>query len=201
MRDDPEVIALVDGARGGDAQAWNALVVRYAPLVWSVCRRFHLSDADALDVGQTVWLRLVEHLPRLRDPAALPGWIISTTRHECLRFVRIERRDSDTHQRSAAVAEADPESVEELLLSHERNEALRRAFGRLSERCQRLLRALLAEPPRNYASIADELGMPRGSLGPRRARCLAELRRDPTLAAVISKAAGDDRTDRDDGHG
>ena len=73
MRDDPVVTALVTRARNGDKQAWDTLVERYAPLIWSICRRHRLADADADDVGQRVWLQLADHLDKIGDPAALPG--------------------------------------------------------------------------------------------------------------------------------
>ena len=73
MRNDPQVIDLVTRAGIGERAAWDALVERYSPLIWSICRRCQLDRADAEDVGQAVWLRLVEHLGSLRDPAALPG--------------------------------------------------------------------------------------------------------------------------------
>src|SRR5690348_6321352 len=76
---------LVTRAANGDGQAWDALVERYAPLIWSICRWHHLADADARDVGQTVWLRLVNQLAALRNPAALPGWLATTTRRACRR--------------------------------------------------------------------------------------------------------------------
>ena len=80
VRDNPSVAELVSQARNGDKHAWNALIELYAPLVWSICRRYRLDRADAEDVGQTVWLRLVDQLDRLRDPDALPGWLVTTTR-------------------------------------------------------------------------------------------------------------------------
>src|SRR5689334_23629544 len=86
------VTDLVTRAGSGDKQAWDVLVERYAPLVWSICRRYRLSGADAADVGQNVWLRLVEQLDRLRDPAALPGWLVTTTQRECWQFVRTAGR-------------------------------------------------------------------------------------------------------------
>ena len=76
MRDDPAVIDLVARARDGDQHAWDEIVDRYAPLVWFICKRYQLSRADVDDVGQTVWLLLVEKLGDLRQPAALPGWLI-----------------------------------------------------------------------------------------------------------------------------
>ena len=83
---------LVIAARDGDSAAWESLVECYAGLVWWVCRRHRLSDSDAADVSQTVWLRLVEHLPSLREPKALPGWLDTTARHECLRLLRTRQR-------------------------------------------------------------------------------------------------------------
>src|ERR1700744_4225321 len=88
MRDDPAVIALVTQARDGDQRAWNEIVDRYAPLVWAICRRYQLSRTDTDDVAQTVWLLLVEQLGRLRQPAALPGWVAPPTPREGLRVLR-----------------------------------------------------------------------------------------------------------------
>jgi hypothetical protein len=76
VRDDPAVVVLVTRARGGDQEAWDTLVERYAPLIWSICRRHRLGDDDAADVGQAVWLRLVEQLAKVRDPNALAGWLV-----------------------------------------------------------------------------------------------------------------------------
>ena len=81
------VVALVIRARNGDERAWAALVERYAPLIWSLCRRYRLDDTDAADVGQNVWLLLVNQLGKIRDPAALPGWLATTTRRECGRVL------------------------------------------------------------------------------------------------------------------
>ncbi len=92
MSNNPPVTALVTRAANGDQLAWDALVERYAPLIWSICRRHRLDDADADDVGQSVWLHLVNHLSNLRDPAALPGWLATTARRECGR-VRAGHRD------------------------------------------------------------------------------------------------------------
>jgi DNA-directed RNA polymerase specialized sigma24 family protein len=92
MRDDRSVADLVESARNHEQQAWDALIERYAPLVWSICRRNRLDHAEASDISQDVWLRLVEQLDRIRDPAALPGWLATTTQRECYRFVRAPRR-------------------------------------------------------------------------------------------------------------
>lgn len=188
MRDDPEVIALVAAARHGDAGAWNALVERYAPLMWSTCRAYRLDAADAEDVGQTVWLRLIEHLSEIRTPAALPGWILTATRRECIRVLRVARRTQPDETIGDLVADDDRADVDQQLLAGERNIALRAAFGQLPPRCQHLLSLLMQDPPVSYSVISSRLGIPRGGIGPNRARCLDRLRRCPALAAFIDDA-------------
>lgn len=189
MRDDSSVAALVTRARMGDQEAWSRLVERYAQLLWSICRRYRLSPQDAADVCQRVWTVLVEQLPSLREPAALPGWLVTTTRRECLRLLRAERQ----HVTLAAPIEAglDPAASEEAavdreLLAAEREAALLAAFAQLKERCRRLLALLVQDPPVSYAEISARLQMKVGSIGPTRARCLEDLRRSPPLAALIA---------------
>ena len=92
VRDESPVTDLVARASSGDTLAWDGIVDRYAPLVWAICRKYRLPDADAEDAAQTVWLHLVNQLGKLRDPAALPGWMAITTRRECLRVLRKDRR-------------------------------------------------------------------------------------------------------------
>jgi len=189
MRDDPTV-NLVMRARDGDRSAWNGLVEQYAPLVWSVCRRFSLVGADADDIGQSVWLRLVEHLAAIRDPAALPGWLATTTRRECLRLLRA-RQDRERFEAAAesdAAARAAP-TADEVILAAERNNAIRAGFAQLPPACQELLSLLARDPPLTYAEISAKLGGRIGGLGPRRGRCLEKLRRYPPLAALIASGA------------
>lgn len=92
MRDDPVVVALVLRAREGDAAAWDAIVERYAPLLWGVCARYGVTGSDADDVAGGVWLRLVERLDTLHEPAALPGWLVRTTQRQCLQLLRARKR-------------------------------------------------------------------------------------------------------------
>ncbi len=193
MRDDPEVVALVTAARDGDAAAWDRLVERYAPLVWATCRGFRLSAADTEDVGQTVWLHLVEQLPRIRVAAALPGWIVTTTRRECLRVLRVAQRAAPAEMLGELPAPDDEQhDVDEQLLAYERSTALRVAFAQLPGRCQHMLTLLMQDPPVPYGVIGVRLGMPAGSVGPIRARCLERLRHCPALAALVE--AGTDVT-------
>ncbi len=191
MRDDPTVIALVRRAGAGDAAAWDELVERYAPLVWSICRRYRLDRPDADDVGQGVWLRLVEQLPSLREPAALPGWLATTTQRECLRVLRSgQRRQATERPLDDTVASGQSPALEQDLLAAERDAALRAAFAALPERCRRLLALLIADPPVPYAQVSATLGMAIGSIGPNRARCLDALRRSPALVALIDAGGG-----------
>jgi RNA polymerase sigma factor (sigma-70 family) len=196
MPDDLLVIDLVTSARNGEKQAWDAIVERYSPLIWSICRRHQLGGTDAEDVGQAVWLQLVSQLGNLRDPAALPGWVATTTRRECSRILRAAC--SLPRSRFGLDAENIPDeqnaTTEHELLLAERNAALREAFARLPQGYQRLLALLIADPPVPYAEISARLGIPVGSIGPSRARCLDKLRRDPAIAALISaEAASADR--------
>ncbi len=185
MRDDPSVVALVSRASGGDQGAWNELVERYAPLGWGICTRYRLGSQDVEDVGQTVWLLLVEQLGKLREPAALPGWLATTTSRECLRLVTAARKA----QRFApglddAQQFVDDRVIDEEILLAERNAGLRAAFAELSPHCQRLLSMLISDPPHSYSEISAALGIAVGSIGPQRARCLDRLRRSSAFIAL-----------------
>jgi RNA polymerase sigma factor (sigma-70 family) len=191
MSEDPPVTDLVTRAANGDKQAWDALVERYAPLIWSICRRHQLVDADADDISQAVWLQLVSHLDRIRNPAALAGWLATTTRRECIKARRQERGSHAI--RHMLDAETIPDehagTAEQELLLTERHAALREAFSRLPPDCQRLIALLAEDPPVPYAQISATLGIPVGSIGPSRGRCLDKLRRDPAIAALINTTA------------
>jgi RNA polymerase sigma factor (sigma-70 family) len=187
----PVAADLVTGARNGDKQAWDALVDRYAPLVWSICRRHRLGDADAEDVGQNVWLKLVDQLATIRVPAALPGWLATTTRRECGRILRAARaRETGPIDDTQTVPDDHAQTAEKELLAAERHAALREALTHLPPCCQQLIALLAQDPPASYAQISTRLGIPEGSIGPSRARCLDKLRRHPAIAALINPDAG-----------
>jgi RNA polymerase sigma factor (sigma-70 family) len=197
MHDDPSVIDLVTRANHGDKTAWDQLVERYAPLVWSIGRRYRLSRQDAEDVGQGVWLRLVEYLPTLREPAALPGWLATTTHRECLRVLRIgQRREEHERQLSpdtaANLAQFGADLPEAEFLEAERMAALRDALASLPARCQELLLLLIADPPVPYAEISARLRLPIGGIGPSRGRCLNALRQAPAMTALIEAGTADE---------
>ena len=187
-RDNAVVTGLVTRARNGERQAWDALVERYAPLIWSICRRHRLEPADAEDAAQNVWLKLVDHLDSLRVPAALPAWLATTTRRECGRILRTARRPCDAGHALAAgvIPDNHAQAAEQDLLAAERHAALREAFGQLPPGCQQLLALLIEDPALSYAEISARLGVPVGSIGPSRRRCLDKLRRHPAITALIN---------------
>ena len=189
VRAGPSVNDLVARANRGDKQAWDALVERYAPLIWSICRRHRLSSADADDVGQRVWLQLVNQLDKVRDPAALPGWLATTTQRECGTIRHAARRSQALGRVPDAghiPGQQAGDVLEHELLAAERHEALHEAFTRLTPCCQRLIALLIEDPPVPYAQISARLGIPVESIGPSRSRCLEKLRRDPAIAALLT---------------
>ncbi len=174
---------LIRAANEGDQAAWDAIVDRFAGLVWATVRAHRLADSDASDVAQTTWLRLVENLDRIHDPERLAGWIVTTTRRECLRVIGRRGRELPTAATEVFDrARADPVISE--ILTDERDVALLRAFETLDERCRMLLRLLAAAEPPSYEQVGVALGMPIGSIGPTRARCLEKLRRSPQFADI-----------------
>ena len=183
-----EVSRLVRSSASGSEAAWNELVRRYSPLVLAVTRSYQLTAADAQDVSQTVWLRLVEHVASLREPEALPGWLVTTTARECYRQIRQGRRvlpmdpAADGSLRRHGTA-ADPDAGLERAELHQ---ALRDGLGELPARDQQLLRLRAADPPRPYHEISQLMGMPIGSIGPTLRRSLDRLRQTRAMRAYLA---------------
>jgi RNA polymerase sigma factor (sigma-70 family) len=181
--EEDDVASLVAAAGGGDRKAWEGLVQRYAGLVWGVARALGLDPADAADVSQTTWLRLAEHLGRLREPDRVGAWLAVTARREALR----------TRQRGARIVldswcgdgPDEDDDLDSALLRDERDALLWRTFSALSEPCKALLRVLMTDPPPSYVEVGEALDMPVGSIGPRRQRCLRALRRQIDGAAGV----------------
>jgi RNA polymerase sigma factor (sigma-70 family) len=175
--DTPNIAGLVRGAAAGDRRAWERLVEQYARLIWSITAEFKLGESDAADVAQTTWLRLLEHIDRIEYPDRVGSWLAATARNECLRSLAARKRVvlSQDEEVLSSVVVSSPE-VDERILANERDQVVRDALSRLPRRWQRLLELLMADPPTPYADISDELGLPMGSIGPTRGRCLAQLR-------------------------
>ena len=174
---------LIEAAAEGDEHAWGVIVDRFEGLIWATTRAHRLSSAEAADVTQTTWLRLLENLGRIRDPDRLGAWLATTARHECLRHIRLRARELPATDQSVFDLATD-QSVESGLLTRERSDALRRALTGIGERCQALLRMLAAATSPSYEEISAALGMPVGAIGPTRARCLDKLRRSPELVGL-----------------
>ncbi len=170
------IAGLLGAAREGSEEALGQIVAELSPLLWQVARSAGLSSGDAEDVLQTVWLRLVAHLDGIHDSAALTGWLVTTARREAWRVSAAGRRQLPADQDLLTeVPDEGPGSEEQVILDDQRR-TLWAAVGQLSARCQELLRIIAFAPRPDYAAIAAALGMPVGSIGPTRGRCLAKLR-------------------------
>jgi RNA polymerase sigma factor (sigma-70 family) len=184
--DDCSVAELVAAALDGDHSSWNRLVDRFTPLLLSIVRRHRLQGSDAEDVVQTVWLRLVERLREIRQPAALPGWIVTTARNECLHVIRRQKSVSATDLGEQGWPDdAGGPLIDNDLLEAERHEALLIALAELPERQRTLLLLLIEDPPLPYEEISRRLGLPIGSIGPTRSRALARVRTHPAILALL----------------
>jgi RNA polymerase sigma factor (sigma-70 family) len=160
-------------ARKGDHAAWTALTRRYSGMVWAIARAHGLGEADAADVAQTTWLRLVEQIDRIRQPDRVGAWLAVTARHETVRLARHQGAGLPSPT-LLALPSAEP-GPDRVCVDRERLRLVMAAIRTLPELCRHVLR-LFALSPR-YADVAAALGIPIGSVGPTRARCLTSLRK------------------------
>ena len=173
-----DLALLVRSAAVGDRAAWERLVDQFSRLLWAMTRDFKLAESDAADVVQATWLRLLEHIDRIEYPERIGSWLATTARHECLRHLATGKRVvlvEDDHDAFSSAAGHQPD-VDERILADERALIVREALSTLPSRSQRLLELLMADPPASYTEISDQLGLPIGSIGPTRGRCLERLR-------------------------
>lgn len=171
-----DLALLVCAAGEGDDDAWEALVERFSGLIWAVARGHGLSATDAADVSQTCWLRLAEHVGNIRDPQRIGAWLATTARNESVNVLRQARRCVALGDDREDALPAECTDVAKRLLDGERDVALWRAFDSLPPRCKTLLRVLTMDPAPSYVEVSAVLGMPVGSIGPTRGRCLQSLR-------------------------
>jgi RNA polymerase sigma factor (sigma-70 family) len=181
-RDDDASLLLA--ARAGDQHVWKLLIGRYNATIKGIARRHRLSAADQEDVAQRTWLRLVEHIEAVREPAAVGGWLVAVARNECLRLLAMSAREVPVDEPRNADA-ADATTIEDEIIEAARKQALHAALDGLPAHQRRLLRTLVEEPGLNYNEISARLGIPRGSIGPTRARGLVRLRQDAHFASAI----------------
>lgn len=187
-----EVAALLRAAADGDQAAWNRLVERFTDLLWAIGRSYRLNPADTADVVQMTWLKLLDHVDSIQDPARLPGWLATTCRRECQALLRQARRVQPiADERFWAQHSGSAERADAPVLVADRDAGLWRAYERLSGRCRQVLRVLVVEAVDrpSYAAAAAVLEMPTGSLGPTRARCLEHLRKELALEGISGLAA------------
>lgn len=170
--------------RDGDPDLLPPVVEELNPLLWHVARSQGLGVQTAEDVVQHTWLQLLEGTERIQEPQAVLKWLMTTTRRESWRVGRTHQRETSHEDvgelldpddtEAAAAGPADPVG-DQVIAAHE-HQVLWRLVGTLSERCRYLLRIIAFADRPDYAAIADALGMPVGSIGPTRGRCLATLR-------------------------
>jgi RNA polymerase sigma factor (sigma-70 family) len=168
---------LVSACLAGDEEAWGELIDRYSRLIFSIPLRQGLSRDDAADVYQAVCLDLVAELPKLRDPQALPAWLIRTTARKAGKWKRRHERFVPDEGDQAETAQ-DPGDLPDSLIEHcQRTQTLRDGINALPERCQAMVRMLFFESPaRPYREVAQALGVATGSIGFLRMKCLDRLR-------------------------
>jgi RNA polymerase sigma factor (sigma-70 family) len=174
-----------------DEHDLTALVTDYQPIINSVCRRYRLKPEDAADVSQTVWMRVIDNLDRIREPRAMPGWIKTTAQRAALAVLRgsdrLALRDF-SQDNSAGWSPLTPSpygsEIDAGIVDAERRAAVRDGLAELTERHRALLSMLVADPPITYQQISDQLGLPVGSIGPTRARCLRKLAATTSIRAL-----------------
>jgi RNA polymerase sigma factor (sigma-70 family) len=166
---------LVADALQGDSAAWTELVHRYGRIPHAAARRFGLNREEHDDAVQRTWQRAVEHLSELRDAAALPGWLATAARHECLALLRARVREAPSGDMFDCETTSGPADVADVLISAEEARALRRAVEDLPSSQRALMRVFLESPVPSYAEISHRLSMPIGSIGPSRGRAMQRL--------------------------
>ncbi|GII86772.1 RNA polymerase sigma factor [Sphaerisporangium siamense] len=178
---------LAAACREGDQRAWGELIKLYTPVVWSVARSFRLRAADCEDVCQLAWLRVVENIDRLREPAKFASWLVTITRREAIKHIERNRRHVPVGDYAPFDDRPDDTvSVEDAVIDRWQDPRTLEAFRGLEKHHQALLAMLMHEPAMSYDEISAALDMPRGSIGPTRNRILRRLREsvrpEPALA-------------------
>lgn len=163
-------------ARSGESTAWHQLVDLLEGLVWSVVRGFRLSDPEAEDVAQLVWLKAVEHVDTIRDPERFGLWLATTARRECMRTIERSNRVRPVAPTDLRLNRIDQRDLASEVCSREDSAQVISALQTLNDDCRALLRLVLAEPAPSYAEISEILGIAVGTIGARRSRCLSKLR-------------------------
>jgi RNA polymerase sigma factor (sigma-70 family) len=171
-------------APGGDGHAWRDRFARLDAILHAVAKRYRLGAGDVDDVVQTTWLRAIEHVDRLEDPEAIAGWLVTTARREAMDTLQRAVREVVTDD-VPALDQADPATPERIAIEREDRAAVRDAVARLPPRQRRVMALLLMTPSPSHWHVAQQTGMPIGSIGPTRDRALARLCDDRQLANAV----------------
>ena len=168
---------LVAECLNGSEEAWAALVDKYKALIYSIPVKYGLAPQDSADVFQTTCLELLQRLPDLREPQALPKWLMQVAHHECYRMKRMNQRVVSRDAEPNLPEPEIPPIAESLVQQTQEEQMLREALTALTPQCRRLVELLFFETPaRPYNEIAAELGLAVGSIGFNRQRCIEKLR-------------------------
>jgi RNA polymerase sigma factor (sigma-70 family) len=186
--DSAALIALARAAGTGDNTAWRDLVDRLKGVAWKVLYSFDLTQEDRKDAFAATFFHLYERLSTIRELEKLPGWVATTARNEALMLVR--KRDRQVPMEELPLRDIDTDDHATGMLESELKTAMLQAFRRLPADAQALMRLCTAEPPIGYDEISRLLGVPRGSIGPKRQRCLERLRNSPELAPFLDPSRG-----------
>ena len=192
---------LIEAARESDEEAWEQIVGRYQSLINAIGRRHQLAPHDVHDLSQYVWMQLLDHIDKLREPRALRGWISATTTHRCYEILRNQKRSVSVDPLVISRFELvdttgrktngeGPLAVDDDLLRAEERRAIRQGLAELTESQQELLRLLVADPPVPYCEISRRMQLPIGSIGPTRARLLKKLKGSIAVRPLIEDLPG-----------
>src|SRR6266446_5094636 len=169
---------LVRECLSGSEQAWSSLIEKYKALIYSIPVKYGLPPHEAADVFQSTCMELLTRLPQLREPRALPKWLMQVAHHQCYRWKRQQRRVVSRDAEPDLPVPETPAIAESLVQQTQEEQMLRQAMAFLTPQCRRLVELLFFEvPPRPYSDVAAELGLAVGSIGFTRQKCIERLRR------------------------
>jgi RNA polymerase sigma factor (sigma-70 family) len=169
---------LVKECLSGNEEAWSQLIDKYKALIYSIPLKYSLTQQEAADVFQATCVELLVRLPELREPRALPKWLMQVAHHECYRLKRLNQRVVSRDAEPDLPEPETPAIAESLVQQTQEEQMLREAMAALTPQCRRLVELLCFEiPSRPYTAVAAELGLAVGSIGFTRQKCIERLRR------------------------
>ncbi len=170
---------LVKECIAGNEEAWSLLIDKYKALIYSIPIKYRLPPHEAADVFQSTCMELLERLSQLREPRALPKWLMQVAHHQCYRVKRQQQRLVSRDAEPDLLVPETPAIAETLVQQTQEEQMLREAIGNLTPQCRRLVELLFFEtPPRPYTQVAADLGLAIGSIGFTRQKCIERLRRN-----------------------